>query len=450
MSRRNNYNNKDPFYVEKGYKYLLFQNFDSNKLSPMCKVINYYVDKLDLSCFEKHNRATKDKGGRPRYSFRVLLKLYLLMTYKGLSLRKVSFETSYGGDISYLLDGDEKCPCKSTISSFLSILDIYIEDIFLQFINIILQELNVNISRVYCDGTVFEAWNNKRMLVTLDRTINSNKRYQTVLFCEESSEEQIRIAKEKLTRNAERMSLLTKLGRSSYGLNDIDSSIMQDKDKSYIAGYNVQYFEEVEYGLIIYGHISNKNPDAFPFIESLDGLTKSHKHIETVVADAGYVTKRVMAELAKRKIQFISVKRDKQSQVEQYSGYRLTENYNEIICPQGELLKSKSKPNRVRDYTSFYCRRRCGKCDNYKFRVDLIKLRLDRLLAETMTEENIMAYKLRANLCESPFGFVKHNMKAKKLNRVGKDKVRTIMFCHIILYNLSRMINIKTKNLSKN
>ncbi|MDR2827948.1 MAG: transposase [Acholeplasmatales bacterium] len=440
---------KYPFYSDKGYKYDMFTDFDPKKLSNMCMIINHYINKLDLSMLEKHCKSDKVKGGRPRFKFSRLLKIYLYSVYNHISFRKLENMFVYGSEFSYLNDGELSHPKRSTMSDFISILDEHIKEIFNQFVTLISKELSLKLEEIFCDGTVYEANNNRHKIITKDNVERSNRSQQNILNNTLSTDEQITNAKDRLIRNLKRTENLKIYSRDSYGINDSEAVIIQDKNKSYIAGYNVLLFEESEYGLIIFNYLSNLNPDSSAFIKAYEKFSEIYK-ITKLTADRGYLSVEIIKQFKKDGVVFVSRKKGNNFR-DLHPDWKVSKDYRTITCPNNNNLELMNSKNG--NYSIFRCRDsktcvdpKCSKSmqNTHVIQVDIEKIELeDELEIVINTQENIDSYTKRANIAESPFGFTKVNTNNKKLKRIGIKRNETTIYVLSILYNLSRLISIK-------
>ena len=53
------------------------------------------------------------------------------------------------------------------------------------------------------------------------------------------------------------------------------------------------------------------------------------------------------------------------------------------------------------------------------------------------------SYSYRGNKCESPHGFIKHNLNGKKLKMIGLKRNHTVVILYSMLYNFRRLISVK-------
>lgn len=456
--KRSTIKSSDPFYVSKGYKYNLFNDFVSQELSSMCKAVNYYFDKLTFDKWNQYTKFNQTTGGRPRYSYQRMLKIYLYSLYTKDSLRQLNYKFSYGSEYSYLNDGLEQYPKRSSFSNFLKLLDEQIVDIFYQFIELLHQELKLNFSEIFCDGTILSAYNNSDHVVTKDRITQSNTKHHNILIKQESSEETKIKSAYKLLRNEELSIKLAQFGRNSFGLIDEDSVLLKNKNGSFCAGYNVQLYEEGRYGFIVHTHISNLNPDGITVIPTYNAYHYKDR-IQTFIADSGYYIGEANRHFKDSKIKFISKERVGKRFIDRHPGWIISEDMESLICSEGNVLTRWKKINYSRGYAQVHFGASAKDCKECPIRsrcigakkvsakylgVDIDKAIMDAYMGELLnTSESESTYKARNNKCETPFGFIKNILQVNQFKRKGLVKNQTIVYLLAILFNLSRVINIK-------
>ena len=337
----------------------------------------------------------------------------------------------------------------------LAFLDNHIDDLFEKHL-IFLADIGIEIdlSTLYCDGTVFEANNNRHKIITDTNIKRSNTKWNGVLNDADSSEEQKQLATKKLQQNVHRAEKLFELGRNSYGRTDEDCVILQDKNKSYIAGYNVQFVTENKYGLIVYSYISNKNPDSEAYLDIIDSVTDKFQP-QNFVVDSGYGTPEIMERfVAKGVIPITRAKKIENSKsIINECSFELSADEKSIICPTGRLLFQKNNSGsdveiRFKSQNCDGCEIKfkcCPKAKTKSIMINLNEFKALKIACDAVTSvEGIELYSHRGNKCESPYGFIKYDLKGKKLTMNGLLRNNTIIHLYAILNNLRRVISIKT------
>lgn len=439
-------------FQEKDYQIEIFVGFDFNKLSPICIMIDKFVDDIDLSCFNQYYKSNKKNGGRPNLDYRLLLKIYMYSLYSNISINKIHEYYSLGSDLHYLSHGIHHFPKRSIFSLFLNRLDYHIENIFDLSIEYFKNEIELDVSILYEDGTVFEACNSRHKVVTDTNIERSNKKWTNILNKPDSTDEEKKIAQDKLSLNSEWMKKLKDLGRTSFGRNDEDCVLLKDKNGSFIAGYNVQFVEENNYGIIVYAYISNKNPDSVVFLDIADALVDKY-HPEYLIVDTGYGTPEIISKLKKHDVTMIvqALKNKNSSKkITDYS-FEISEGDDYLICPEGQILErvKSSQENKV-SFKASNCQlcQMKDKClknsKNKRVTINLEEFKaIKQADIDYTSTKGKELYSHRGNKCESPNGFIKYNLAGKKFKTKGLIRNNTIIKLYAILYNLRRLLSIK-------
>lgn len=445
---------KDNFQ-QKDYQAEIFIGFDYNKLTPICIMIDKFVDTIDLSCFDQYYKTNNQIGGRPNLDYRIMLKIYMYSLYYDISINKIHEYYALGSDLHYLSYGIHHFPKRSIFSLFLNRLDNHINDIFNSSLEYINNELELDVSILYVDGTVFEACNSRHKVVTDTNIERSNKKWAKVLNKPDSTDKEKTIAHGKIEQNAKWMEKLNDKGRTSFGRNDEDCVLLKDKNGSFIAGYNVQFVEENNYGLIVYAYISNKNPDSAVFLDMLDALIDKYKP-KFLVVDTGYGTPEIIRKLKERDVTIIvqALKNKNSSKkITDYS-FELSEGEDYLICPEGQMLErvQSKQANKVsfkgNNCQSCEIKNEClEKSKNKRVTIDLEEFKaVKQADMDYASEIGKELYAHRGNKCESPNGFIKYNLNGKKFKTKGLVRNNTIIKLYTILYNLRRLLSIKLQD----
>ena len=452
-NRHNDNSTTHPFFQSKQYQCIIYTGFNKSDISPMCTLIDYFIDHINLSYLIEDIKSDNKIGGRPALDKRIVLKMFMYSLYCDISVRQLHKHDNISSEFTFLSDGLHHYPERSAYSRMLNILDMHIEDIFNQlFLFIERLGILVDTTTLYCDGTVFEANNNRHKIITDVNIERSNTKWTGILNSPDSSEEEKKLSAQKLLINAERSDKLIELGRNSYGRTDEDCVILQDKNKSYIAGYNVQLVTESKYGLIVYSYISNKNPDSEAFLDIAD-IVIDRFHPKNFVLDAGYGSPEIMDKLVKQDVIPVTRARkiENSKSIINECSFELSEDEASIICPTGRVLDIKKvmdKENLIRfkSNSCYACELKSKCCPRAKTKSILINLdefKALKIAYEAVTSvDGIELYSHRGNLCESPNGFIKHNLNGKKLTMNGLVRNKTITHLYAILYNLRRVISI--------
>lgn len=454
--RQGNCNTPSQFFQPKDYQCIIFTGFESGNISPMCALIDYFVDHIDLSYFTEYKKSNEIIGGRPALDDRIILKMFMYSLYCDIPIRQIQKHDNISSEFKYLSHGIHHYPGRSSFSRMLKLLDRHIEDVFDKHLAFIADiGIEIDTSTLFCDGTVFEANNSRHKIVTDKNIKRSNAKWSGVLGNEDSSADQKELAAKKMQQNVVRASKLAELKRNSYGRTDEDCVILQDKNKSFVAGYNVQFVTECRHGMIVYSYISNKNPDSEAFLDILDPVIDIY-HPKYFVIDAGYGIPEIMKKLVKRDVVPITRSRkiENSKSIINECSFELSENEKSIICPTGRTLTERKHKNSVveKRFKSDNCDgcemkyKCCPKTKTKSILINIDEFKALKIASNAVSNvEGIEIYSHRGNKCESPNGFIKYNLKGKKLTMIGLPRNNTIIKVYAILHNLRRAISIKNQ-----
>jgi transposase len=440
------------FFQPKQYQTLMFLGFESSMISPMCAVIDHFVDHLDLSCLSNYVKSNSIIGGRPAISANCLLKIYMYALLCGISHRNLDKYYSVGSELAFLTNAEPHFPKHSAVSKFLPTLSKHIDHIFensLLYLHNCGVEMDV--SSLYGDGTVMEAWNSRHKVITQTNVNRSNKKWSAILQNPCSTGAEKVLAEEKLAVNAVRTQKLETMGRKSYGRTDEDCVLAKDKNSSYIAGYNAQLIEENKHGLVVYCNLSNKFPDGEAFKPIIDTIITLF-HPKTITLDTGYESPEILLKFIKNGCTPLVRTRkmeNAKTSINEFS-FELSADQQALICPTGRtLIKVKSKVTDETRFKSVSCdgclvKEKCcpkGKAKSVTINVEQFKT-LKNLFELVDSDAGIEIYSHRGNKCESPHGHIKANLKGKKFSTTGLEKCGAILKLYVMLYNFRRMITI--------
>ena len=440
------------FYQSKQFQTVLFLGFEPSQISPMCAVIDHFVDHLDLSCISQYTKSNNVIGGRPAASAKCLLKVFMYSLHCVISLRKLDTFYSVGSELAFLTNDEPFFPKRSVFWRFLAVLPEHIDYIFdnsLQYMRN--WEVDLDVSSLYGDGTVMEAWNSRHKVITQNNVDRSNKKWSSVLQNPDSTDAEKAMAEGKIATNTERTQKLEELGRKSYGRTDEDCVLAKDKTGSYIAGYNAQFIEECKYGLVVYCSLSNQFPDCEAFKPIIDTLVERF-HPKTITLDTGYESPEILLKLIENGCTPLVRTRKMENAKTEINEFifELSPDERTLICPTGRILGAvKSKNAEEIRFKSNSCngclmKEKCcprGKEKSVTINVEQFKI-LKNLFELVDSDAGLEIYSHRGNKCESPHGHIKANLKGKKFSTTGLDKCDAILKLYAILFNFRRMITI--------
>lgn len=239
-------------------------------------------------------------------------------------------------------------------------------------------------------------------------------------------------------------------------ITDIDCSKMHSRQGSNLA-YNGQAVVDEKNGLIVNCDIVTDKNDIGQLSEQMNQANKVlGKNCKISCADAGYSNTEKIKELDEQNINVI-VPNQKQVSKKGLSDFDKTKfiyqsKTNTYRCPAGIELTLGRTDKKAGKYI-YYGRQQCEKCDHFGQCTKNKKMgrSLTRYFDEEFRQQIARSYKTRVNqliykkrkqLCELPFGHIKHNLGASTFLLRGLDGVKAEMSLLSSSFNIIRSINI--------
>lgn len=179
----------EQIYQPQNFQATFITGFDFSKINPISIVIENFVNSMDFSFFDKHYKSNEVTGGRPPYKYTTLLKIYMYSLYNNISIRNLQEHFINGSNFHFLSQELKSCPNRKVFSRFLKIADIYIDTIFDLSLEYVKKFISLDFNNLYCDGTVFEAHNNRHKIITDTNIKRSNNKWNNVMKDPNLSEE---------------------------------------------------------------------------------------------------------------------------------------------------------------------------------------------------------------------------------------------------------------------
>lgn len=384
------------------------------------RVLNTIVDNLDISKIESTYKGGGASSFAPRMLLKVILYAYLQNIYSGRKMEKLLHR-----DVNFMWLSGMQYPDFNTINLFRkNRLADFIDDIFTQVVQMLVDAKFISLEVQYVDGTKIEANANKYTFVWKKSTKTFQNRLDlqvkdilreaekelNIELSEESeeiitSEEMVKRTDEILTKMDEqglsdknlRKSVmkvkeesapkmkeyeekLETLGeRNSYSKTDTDATFMRMKEDAMNngqtkPGYNVQIATENQY-ITNYGLYSKANDQAtlIPFLDSFENRYGHHSKI--VCADSGYGSEKNYEYLLSKQIEpYVKYnmfhqedkrKRKKNPFLIENMYYNKEQDF--YVCPMGQHLQFVRNISEISDLgyeftKSIYQAQNCSKC----------------------------------------------------------------------------------------
>jgi len=124
------------FFQPKNDQVTIFTGFDRAQISPLCQIIDYFVDKSNLPFFDSFVKSDKRIGGRPANDYRSLFKVVLYATYCNISIRQLHKHNSLGSEFRFLSDGKGRFPVPAVFTKLFKLLDGHIDEVFYEMFSV--------------------------------------------------------------------------------------------------------------------------------------------------------------------------------------------------------------------------------------------------------------------------------------------------------------------------
>lgn len=433
-------------------------------VSPFFMMVDFLFDNIDLSHIANLYKSNSVTGGRPFYSPKQLMKILVAAVANNFSFRKIIHSIKNDDVFKWFARDFNGIPSIGTLSHFYNHLDNLIEDIFVSTIRFMQNFTELDLAIVYVDATTFKAYNNrydffsqaklKRKIDELEAKISSTK---------EKNEREVFISE--IQKCYE---IIEELGaRASCGKNDFDASLLKDKQKHFIVGYNLQVIVENELGLAVGFYPTNNASDNVGFIELLENFIASFNKPSIVIADSIYGNEEIYSYLKKNNITALIKSKNSMKMKED----RFTiDDFNPsndkgnptLICPNNRVLVRIIKRTRSQK-TGFESLKETFKsdnCDECEFALKCLTERQENKIIETsinlinfrkeaynslMSEEGIRLYKERFHKNETVFGYIKQNL-GREFRRTSTPHISTEFYLKLVVFNIKRIVAFLQKN----
>jgi transposase len=437
------------------------------------RVIDVFVDELELAELG-FKGVEPEETGRPSYHPSVLLKLYIYGYLNRVqSSRRLEREGLRNVEVMWLTG--RLAPDHKTIADFRKDDGAAIRKVCTRFVALCRKMGLLTQASVAIDGSKFKAVNNRDKNFTrakMDRRMaqieESVARYLQQLDTADRQEpsEALRTKTSRLTEKIaklkEQMQLLEVLKKrmlatadQQISLTDPDARSMATSGRgSGVVGYNVQVAVDTAHHLIITHEVTNVGTDR----SQLSSVAKNAKAVLgaenlDAVADRGYFSGEQILECENAGITVTLPKpMTSHSKAEGRFGkqdFRYLAEKDVYICPAGKRLSyhytNEENGLGLRRYWTNACQRCAIKqtCTTAKERritrwehedvLEAVQRRLD---------EHPERMRQRRETVEHPFGTIKARMGATHFLMKTLPRVATEMALHVLVYNLTRVINI--------
>lgn len=429
------------------------------------RVIDAYIDQLDLMTLGFSKAATKLTGRKP-YHPGDLLKLYLYGYLNQVrSSRRLEKECHRNLEVIWLMK--RLRPDFKTIADFRKDNGKAIKAACQAFMHFCRDAGLVSGDLIAIDGSKFKAAASADRVVTRKqlkerrkRLTNLVDRYLEQLASADKEEaglvmrhEQVQQALQKLAEAGVELdkaeAAMDETGAKQHCSTEPEAKVMRSGREGMVLGYNIQTAVDTESGLIVHHEVTQDGNDYHqlqPMAEQSKAVLKTEQL--TVVADAGYSNGEHLANCEERQITATVPSHrgiNNKGDYFQKEAFRYDEQRNSYFCPAGEELPYKTKSSKDKLY--LYTRQGCegcvlkSQCTGSKNRWvtrHFYEAAYARSEARLMQQPELMRQRKRV---ERPFAMLKQIMGIRRFQCRGKAVVEAEMGLAVLSYNLNRLIN---------
>jgi transposase len=436
------------------------------------RVIDAFVDNQDLRALG-FQYSEPEETGRPPYNPADISKLYLYgYLNRNRSSRRLEVETHRNIEVMWLMKMLR--PDFKTIADFRKNNKNAIKKMCREFTLFCRKQGLFGLELFGIDGSKFTAVNHtskaytKNSLRTLIKKIDDriDEYLQTLDQGDDDEKEIPKVTDEDIQRHIKGLKerrqtyqsyqqRMEQTGESQVVVTDPDSRLMKDGHKGNDVCYNVQFAIDNKNKLIAEYEVTNDKNDEQQLANNCKKIQDSFELKEfAVVADAGYFEKDAIKHCTEWNINCYVPEPNKSHN--KHKGMYTNRDFcydsqsDTYICPTGQTLKKTGNCIRHDRKESIYKTRACKTCPSkakcttskegrYLYRWEhekIIEQMRDRL------SENKEYIAKRRDMCEHPFGTIKHAFGYRNFLCKGTEMVNTEMSFTVLAYNMKRAINI--------
>jgi transposase len=436
------------------------------------RVIDFFVDSIDLQSFGFRNVAVKEEG-RPPYHPAVLMKLYFYGYRYGIrSSRKLEREARLNLEVRWLLCG--QTPSARTICSFRKEYAEAFRAIFRKFVYL-LKELGliegktiaIDSFKVRAQNSLKNNYNQKKIDRQLEYIDGRIKEFEDALD-EADAQEQKTVLKDKIAVQESRRKkyqaiekALKETGKDQISTTDQDAQSVVLQRGITVVGYNVQASVDAKNKLITHfdtGGVNDTNALATVAIATKEVLQVEQMD---VLADKGYHTGEQIRQCEQNGITtYVSPKEPASNDPDIFpiTNFIYDPEKDYYICPAGEVLttngtwlthssKGYKSAYKFQRYNTRKCKTcqlqpQCTKSKTNGRNIDRSEFANDVIQNNKRVKENPAYYKQRQQLAEHPWGTLKRQRGFDYVLTKGKKNVLGEVSLVFIGYNLGRFVQI--------
>ncbi len=436
------------------------------------RVIDFFVDSIDLASFGFKHVTFKEEGRSP-YHPAVLLKLYFYGYRYGIrSSRKLEREAAFNLEVRWLLC--EQTPSARTICSFRREYSEAFRNIFRKFV-FMLKELGlvegktiaIDSFKVRAQNSLKNNYNQKKIDRQMEYIDGRIKEFEDALDVADSGEvktvltQKIETQKKRKDKYQAIEQELKETGKDQLSTTDKDAQSVVLQRGITVVGYNVQGAVDSKHKLITHfdtGGVNDTNALAKVAIATKEVLKVEEMD---VLADKGYHTGEQIRQCEQNRITtYVSPKEPASNDPDIFpiTSFIYNAENNSYTCPAGETLttngtwlthssKGYKSAYKFQRYNTKKCKScelqpQCTKSKTNGRNIDRSEFAADVEQNNKRVKENPEYYKQRQQLAEHPWGTIKRQRGFDHVLTRGKTNVLGEVSLVFISYNLVRSIQI--------
>jgi transposase len=441
----------------------------------ICRIIDAFVEKLDMVALGFTHSVTKEKGQCP-YNPKMFAKLYIYgYLNKIRSSKRLQAETLRNIEVMWLLD--KLTPDDKTISNFRHDNAKPLREMFRTFCKMINCWGLYGKTTIAIDGTKIRANNSrkknfneknvKKKLEILEKQIseymnmldeNDNSEKQDTKIDESKIKEVLAYLKDKKTEFDGYLKRIDENDGKEISVTDEDCRLMKEGGNHGMdCCYNVEAAVDDKHNLIIHSEVSQSPVDTNELKPAVEAV-KREFDIDSLnaLADKGFYNPKDILHLEKNGVTCYIPKPKNKSKIadENYhlDKFSYSKETNTYICPMGHILSKTSETEKngilYFIYTNKNACKDCNKrdkCTSSKsgFRsIQRSELQSEMDEIDKRFKESYEIYKRRQAIVEHPFGTIKRAWGFDHFLCKGKEMVGAENALASLAYNLRRVINI--------
>jgi transposase len=430
------------------------------------RVIDAYLDTLDVSALGFGKAVTKDTGRKP-YHPADLLKLYVYGYVNRVSTsRRLERECQRNVEVMWLLK--RLRPDFKTIADFRKDNGMAIRGACRAFIEFCREAQLLSGQQVAIDGSKFKAAASidqgftrkqlERDRARIEQQVQAYLQRLDQADREESGVEldrnRVQQALERLNQRAQQLDqarqAMDTSGRDEHCITEPEARLMRSGREGIVMGYNVQTAVEAQSGLIVHHEVTDAQSDTNQLLPMAE-QTKSAMSVDRleVLADAGYSNGEHLDRCERQAITATVPRRiipGSRAGFYQKSDFKYDAEWDCYHCPAGEILNRhrNDKRRKLHLYERSGCNQcplqsRCTRADTRMVTRHFYEAAYARSEARLKAQPSLM--RKRMGIVERPFAVLKQLMGFRRFNCWGIVRARAEISIAVLAYNLKQMIH---------